>query len=287
LSATTAHARPSLGIGEAGARAGDVVHFSVYGLDHDTSYEVEVDDEWVTDGWGDGDVITGTFTMPDLGAGSWTVTVRVKLRGRRNVSGELQYLGRALPVKTPVVQTPAPGPAAPQPTVAAQAPSPAAISSPKAVEGPAALPQSSAPPHRSLVRSITRHRKAHRRTAQRKAHRKAQRRAGRTHDRRRAAHRKHTHSARWFARAWLRAFRVVPYPAHRPAAGRTEDGGRIFSLNAIAPRTAELAATAVAAGGGGVDAALTVPALLGLAALALAGTAAGRRRALASRSRRD
>jgi len=79
----------------------------------------------------------------------------------------------------------------------------------------------------------------------------------------------------------------VPYPAHRPAAGRTEDGGRIFSLNAIAPRTAELAATAVAAGGGGVDAALTVPALLGLAALALAGTAAGRRRALASRSRRD
>jgi hypothetical protein len=281
LSAATAHARPSLGLAETGARADDVVHFSIYGLDGDVNYEVEVDGEWVTDGWGDG-VISDAFTMPDLGAGSWTVTVEVKLRGHRKVSGELEYLGRALPV----VKTPAPAPAAPEPTAAAQAvPSPA-ISSPKAIEGsstaPAVTPQPSPMPHRSYVRRVAYQQKA--------AHRKT---AG-AHKPHRTAHRKRArrtrHSARWFARAWLRAFRAAPYPGGRARSGaneRRDDGGRIFSLNAIAPHTAALAATAARAGGGGANTAVVAPALLGLAAFTLAGTAVGRRRRLASRSRRD
>jgi hypothetical protein len=285
LSATTAHARPSLAIGEAGARAGDVVHFSISGLDGDASYEVEVDDEWVTDGWGDG-VISDTFTMPDLGAGSRTVTVDVKLRGRRKLSGELAYLGRSLPVvKTPVVKTPAP--AAPEPTVAAPAAPAPAISSPKAVEGPSApsavTSQPTSVPHRSYLQLLASHRQA----ARDRTHREAAR-----TNKARKSHRKRTHrtrhSARWFARAWLRAFRAAPYPdhQHRSGANGAEDGGRIFSLNAIAPHTAALAATAVRAGSGGVNAAIVVPALFALAALLLAGTAAARRRRLASRSKR-
>ena len=81
---------------------------------------------------------------------------------------------------------------------------------------------------------------------------------------------------------WVR----LPYP-RRGAGAHSGAGVGYVALNAIAPHTAVLAARSVRAGGDGANAAIVVPALLGLAALALAGTAVLRRRRLASRAARD
>ena len=67
-----------------------------------------------------------------------------------------------------------------------------------------------------------------------------------------------------------------------PRAKGSPSGDGLLALNAMAPYTAALAVTPARAGDG-VNAAVVVPALLGLAGLALAATAMVRRRRLSSR----
>jgi hypothetical protein len=282
LSASPAHARPNFELTEPGARAGDPVHFSISGADGAVTYELEIDDTDVLEGTGSG-AVTGTFTVPDLGQDVRTVKVEAEIRAadkRKKVKRKLEYLGSALPVAGP----PAPVPPA---IVPAATPHPAAspepVYLPNAVAGaspaPRVTPRSSPRPRQSRKRhAVEQPRHVGRRHKSRRGARRG--RDSRNHD---AAARKRRPKHPGPRTAPL--FDGIPEPG---AGDRPGDGGGVFSLNAIAPRGAVLAATRVRPGdSGGLDAALVVPALLGLAGLALAGTAALRRRQLASARRRD
>jgi hypothetical protein len=260
LSSATAHAKPTFGLTETSARAGDLVHFTIAGVDGSMSYALEVDGTQVLDGTSDGGV-SGTFTVPDLGDESWTVTVDAKIRGagkRKNLQSELQYLGSALPVTDPPAQAPAPA----VPVVPQAAPSPQQIYSPDAVDGTSPAP---------AVKPRSRHRRRH--TRKRHAIEVPRRVVARSGERRRRAHRrparrKHDAAARK-ARSKRAARRTAPLFDGIPVPG----GG-------LAPRPALLVATT---GGRPAHTAIVVPTMLGLAAIALAGTALLRRRRLASR----
>jgi hypothetical protein len=282
LSASAAHARPNFELTEPGARAGDPVHFSISGGDGTVTYELEIDDTDVLEGTGSG-VVSGTFTVPDLGQKVRTVTVEAEIRAadkRKKVKRKLEYLGSALPVA---------GPPAPVLSPAVPAAAPPAASSPEPIHLPNAVAGASPTP-RVTPRSSPRPRQSRRRHGVEQP-----RHVGRGHKRHRRAHRardrRHHDAASRKGRPRHPAPRTAPLfdGIPEPGAGdRRGDGGGVFSLNAIAPRRAVLAATHVRPGdSGGLDAALVVPALLGLAGLALAGTAALRRRHLASARRRD
>lgn len=277
LSAAAAHARPTFELAETSARAGDVVHFYISGVEDSVAYEVEVADTYLLDDAGVGDVVSGTFTVPDLGDEPWTVTVEVKmwwLDKRRTVKRRLDYLGHP----RPETETAAPAaPATVADAVRQGAPAPEPPSAPKAApEGtslvPASKPQSRRPRQsrkggatespRHLERSAERRRGAHH---------------GRDHRNRDA---KPTHRRSKYPGRHITQF-FDGYA--EPRAGARPGGGNgFFALNAIAPRTAALAGTA-AHPGGGADASVVVPGLLALTALTLAGTAMLRRRRLVSR----
>jgi hypothetical protein len=282
MSAAGAHARPNLELTEPGARAGDPVHFSISGADGAVAYELEIDDTDVLEGTGSG-VVTGTFTVPDLGEDVRTVTVEAEIRAadkRKKVKRKLEYLGSTLHVAGPPV--PGPSPAVP-------AAAPPAASSPEPIYLPSAVAGAS-PATKVTPRSSPRPRQSRRRHGIEPA-----RHVGRRDKRRRGAHRargrRHQDAATSKGRRKRPAPRTAPLFDGIPEPGtghRRDEGGGVFSLNAIAPRAAVLAATRVRPGdSGGLDAALVVPALLGLAGLALAGTAALRRRQLASARKRD
>jgi hypothetical protein len=275
LSAAAAHARPTFELVETSARAGDVVHFYISGIEDSVAYEVEVADTYLLDDAGEGDVVSGMFTVPDLGDEPSTVTVEVKmwwLDKRRTVKRRLGYLGHPLPE----TETAAPVPPATVGDAVQGAPAPEPTSSPKAPEGtslvPASKPQSRRPRQsrkrgaagspRHLERSAARRRAAHR---------------GRDHRNRDAKprHRRSKYSGRHITQ-------FFDGYAEPRAGARPGGGNGFFALNAIAPHTAALAGTA-AHPGGGADASVVVPALLALTALTLAGTAVLRRRRLVSR----
>jgi hypothetical protein len=278
LSAAVAHAQPSLELTESAARAGDLVHFSISGADGSITYALEVDDKQVLEGTGG--AVSDTFTVPDLGDVVRTVTVEAEIRGsdkRKKLKRKLLYLGSALPALGP----PAPAPTAAVPAVVPAAPpSTQPIYSPNAIEGPSPAPA-------VTPRSRRRPRQSRKRRAV-----GPPRHVARSEERRRHAHRGHGRRNRDAETRNTRSKRPAPWAAPlfetvpEPGA-RARPGGGIFSLNAIAPRTAVLAATTARSGDGGGRAAVVVPALLGLAGLALAGTAVLRRRRLASRPKRD
>ena len=98
MSAAVAHADPTFVLAESQARAGDSVHFTITGADDHVTYEVEVADRDVLEGEADGDggVVAGQFTMPDLGSAAKSVQVEAEIReddDKTTVKRKLQYLG--------------------------------------------------------------------------------------------------------------------------------------------------------------------------------------------------
>ena len=270
LSAAVAQASPSFQLTDSSARAGDLVHFSISGIDGSGTYELEVDDTYVLDGTSAGP-ISGTFAVPDLGDAARTVTVEAKIwaSGRRkNMWSDLEYLGSALPVIEPPAQAPTPAaPTAPQPAA-----SPAPDYTPNAVDGSPA--------------SAVKTRSKHRRHSRRRRATEPLRHVARNGERRRRAHHGHHHRRRGAATRHARHKRAgrqtsrlldgVSKPGTPPQANQHAGPGR------TAPHTAVLVATG-ARPGKGMTAAAVVPALLGFAALVLAGTAVVRRRRLVAR----
>jgi hypothetical protein len=277
LSAAAAYARPTCELVETSARAGDVVHFYISGVENNVAYEVEVADTYLLDDAGEGDVVSGMFTVPDLGDEPRTVTVEVKmwwLDKRRTVKRRLDYLGHPRP-ETETAAPAAPATVADAVRQGAPTPEPASAPTP-APEGislvPASKPQSRRP-RQSRKRGAT--------ESPRHLERSAERRRGAHHrrdHRNRDAKPRHRRS-KYSGRHSTQFFDGYAEPR---AGARPAGGNGFFALNAIAPRTATLAGTA-AHPDGGADASVVVPALLALTALTLAGTAMLRRRRLISR----
>jgi hypothetical protein len=147
LSAAAAHARPSFELTDDSARAGDVVHFFISGVEGwGVAYHLEIGGEDVLDGR-DRSVVAGTFTMPDLGDAGRTVAVDVQLwwsDNQRKDRRRLEYLGPALPA--------AEAPAAPFPVAAGEpqaAPSPQPTPSPTVLAGTSPASSVGSPSHRS------------------------------------------------------------------------------------------------------------------------------------------
>ena len=284
-SVAVAHADPHFALVEAEARAGDVVHFSITGADGPVTYELEIGPhDVVEDTVGAGSVITGEFTLPHLGDSGKTVTVKAEMRERRDkttVKRKLRYLGPALPATRPPQPASAPQPASDPPAVLA----PAAQEAPPAAQALAALPQ--APPHTTpgSATPVSRTKAVPRRSRHRG-------RQGKPRGRRDAADR-HIRSrgkpgrnpARRKARATKPGPRTAPLfdgiPETGAGNGTSGKQGGYASLNAIAPSAAVLTATRATSGGDGpFTAAVLVPGIMGVAALALTATALHRRRRL-------
>jgi hypothetical protein len=281
LSAPAAYARPSFELTESAARAGDRVGFSISGADGSATYELEVDHKQVLEGAGGG-AVSGVFTVPDLGDAVRTVTVEAEIRGsdkQKRIKRKLEYLGSALPVPGPPASASSPALPAVLPPAA---PAPEPNYSPNPISGTSSGPAVTPPPRGQPRQS----RKA--RTVEPPLHlaRRGERprRAHRGHDRRnRDAGARNTRPRRLGPRT-APHFGSIPPPGAR---ARPRAGGGSSSLNAIAPPATVLAATRAHPGDDGLKAAVVVPALLGLAGLALTGTAVLRRRRLASRPGRD
>ena len=277
LSAAAAYARPSLEVTEATARAGDLVHFSISGVDGHVTYVLEVGDKDVLQGAGGG-VISAAFTVPDMGDAVRTVTVEAEIQGsdkRKKVKRKLEYLGPALPATGP----PAPAPPPPVPAAVPQAtPSPQPIYPPDRVEAispaQAVTPASSRGPRKSRKRRAIESPRNAARSGERRKH------ARRGRDRPNPDMSSKKNRSKRPAPRTAPLFDGIPEPGAGAWPG--EDGP-----NPIAPRKAVVTPTGARLADGGVNAAVVVPALLGLAALALAGMAALRRRQLASRPGRD
>ena len=288
-SAGAAHAHPYFTVTEEQARAGDVVHFAIAAAKTRVDYELEIDDRDVLQGSGAGSVITGEFTMPDLGERAKTVKVEAEMResgkGKKKVKQKVEYLG-------PASASPAPDPPASDPAPAAgpspQAGAPSAVTpnavlaapqqpppAPKAAATPAApAPAVKRETRRSRSRApSTRERPARRAGAQRKrtVHRRE-----RTTSRRPAAARRHR--AGRLAPRTAPLFDGVPEPGSRKPVASASAGPTTSSLNALVPPAASLGAEATERDR--LRLALLVPALAAMAALALAGTALQRHRSL-------
>jgi hypothetical protein len=275
LSAAPACADPTFLLAHSEARAGDTVQFSIAGAKKRVNYEIEVGGREVLEGSGAaGGLILGQFTMPDLGASSRTVTVEAEIdehRGTTVVRRKLEYLVTAPP--EPLVSAPAaPEPAAAPVATAHGAPPPP---DPAHAIVPATAPIAPAPVERRSTRAP--------RQAGAKPQATGRRRGPKQHatgGKRRAKH-VAKHAAKH--RTKRRGARTAPlFDGLRESGSggsgipaQTDEAG-FLSLNAIAPPTSVLAAAHETS-----NAAVIIPALLGLAALALAGTALLRKRTTA------
>ena len=289
-----AYAHPDFALVETEARAGDTVHFSITGANGPVTFELEIGHhDVVEDAVGAGKVVLGEFVLPHLGDSPKTVTVEAEMRDSRHkktVKRKLRYLGPALPAARP----PPPAPA-PQPVARAPAPAPAPAAPPAAPDpDPVARPPSSAPAAPAPAEPAH----AQQRTATpvsrtRKVRRRARRGRKQTKTPRKVQARRYTtnsagvsrgKSPRRKARAQRSRARTAPLfdgvPERGPGNGAAGKGSAYASLNAITPAAAVLVPRADLPAGdhGGIGAAVIVPGLMGVAALALAGTALQRRR---------
>jgi hypothetical protein len=284
----SAWADPDFALVEAEARAGDVVHFAITGAKGNVTYELEIGHhDVIEDAVGAGTLVAGEFVMPHLGDSPKTVTVEAEMReprDRTKVKRKLRYLGPAMAATRPAQVESAPSPPASQPPAAAP---------PPAAESPAAQPPAPAPPpavavgpeRAHTVQGITTPRSRTRATRRRSARRGKR---GKVHARRAAprADRRHGRKpARKQARSRRPGARTAPLfdGIPEPGAGKGSAGGdgAFSTLNAIAHAAATLTGARTGAGAGdGLNAAVLVPGLMGVAALVLAGTAVHRRRRL-------
>ena len=273
LSATPACAAdPTFLLAQSEARSGDTVQFSIAGAKKHVTYEIEVAGKEVLEGSGsEGGTILGEFTMPDLGAASRTVTVEAEIDERRGTTvarRKLQYLLPAspgplvtappalVPAAAPVVlqqeAAPPPEPVHPiAPATAPVAPAPGGSHSARAPRQAGGKPRAT-----GRNRGARRHVVAEQRRAKHAA----------SHG---AKHRPNRRPARTAP-----LFDGIPEPGSGQRSAARGDEHGLLSLNAIAPPTTALSAATA----DGLGAAVIVPALLGLAALALGGTALLRKR---------
>jgi len=277
VGATPAHAGPGLHLSESEARAGQVVHFSVSDVDEEEAYAIQIGDRTLAAGNGtESEQVSGQFTMPDFGGGERKVTVEAEIRDgddRKTVKRKLRYLGGPAPPLT-VADTPPPTPPAPAPAAlppAAPAPVPAqplTAAGVPASERPAIRPRSrSAPPRHARKKSRSERRRSRSQADRPKRHGwdSAVKRAKRNKAKRNRAR-------------TAPLFDGVPEPGSGGSGGSSDAGSGLNDGNTIAPPAAALTGAGADIGGGGLSAAVLVPALLGLAALALTGTALLRRR---------
>jgi hypothetical protein len=248
---------------ETQARAGDLVHFTISGTHKHLTYALEIGDTKVAEGSAGGNLVSGQFTLPDLGEAARTVTLEAELGGpgkkkTTTVRRELRYLGPALaaggppevqPVALPVVQQPA-------------------VSAPVIPAPPAAAPAVTRRSHGTPPR---RARKRH--TVKRRL--QAPRSRGSTHRKQHSRDKASGTRAKGPAPRTAPLFDGVPEPGSRSHPLGNDAPG----LKAIVPPTAALTVTGGdQAGGGGSAAAILIPGLLGLAALSLTGATLLRRR---------
>jgi hypothetical protein len=261
--AAVAQARTSFEVTASSARAGDLVPFTISGVDGSLTYEVQVDGTAVLDGDGDGDV-AGTFTMPDLGDDPYAVTVAATIwrpHRRTTISTELDYLGPAPPVASPPAEDPAP-----TISVGAQGDPSSQPAAPKSAKRPSPSAVQKKP-------------SSGRRKDERSRRIEPRRRVARSRERRASARGRHRHDHR-------RHHRVTRSRRFHHRKHRTGRAGGSSEPSAVEPKTASPAVLVVARPVVHESPVATVvPALLALAALSLAGTVVLRRRRLASRSR--
>lgn len=278
VGAAPAHAGPSLHLGESEARAGQVVHFSISDVDEEEAYVIQIGDRPVAAGNGtQSEQVSGQFTMPDLGGGERKVTLEAEIRDqddRKTVKRKLRYLGGPAPAltvaDTPPVTPPAPAPATLPPAAPTPAPAPAqplTVAGVPASEPPAIRSRS----RRGSSRPARNKSRSERRRSRSQPHRPKSR--GRDSTVKRA---KRNKAKRDHART-APLFDGVPEPGSGGSRGGSDARSGLNDHNTIAPPAAAL----TVAGGdasGGLTAATVVPALLGLAAFALAGMALLRKR---------
>jgi hypothetical protein len=277
--AAPAHAGPSLRLAEYESRAGEVMHFSISDIDEDETYVLEIGDRRVADGSGtEAEEISGQFTMPDLGGGERKVTVEAEIGDEDDsttVKRKLRYLGGPAPAPA-IAGPPAPPPPAPAP--ASLTPAPRAPDPIPALTVPAA-PASPSSGDTTRSKRATRRARKGRTTEQRPS--PPRRVESRRHDSAsKLAKRKRAKAKRDRPRT-APLFDGVPESSSGGAAAPARPAGSL-GLNAVAPPTAALTRAAADTGAqAGPALAVLVPALLGLAALALGCTAVlrGRRRA--------
>jgi len=280
VGAAPAYAGPSLHTTESEARAGEVVHFSISDIDEDETYVLQIGDRRLGEGSGtDAEEVSGQFTMPDLGGGERKVTVEAEVGERndtRTVKRKLRYLGGpapapALTVADPPLPAPTPAPVLVPPAAPAAgsaqtltAPGTAASEPPAIRPRSRRAPRQARPEHRSGRRQSASNRAESRnpdsaveRTKRKKATAKAKRERART----------------------APLFDGIPESgAGGSGTGGADAGSGLEGRKTIAPPAAALTGAGAELGDGGPAAAVLVPALLGLAALVLAGTALLRRR---------
>ena len=277
VGAAPAHAGPGLHLDESEARAGQVVHFSISDIDEEEAYLIQIGDRTLAAGSGTkSEQVSGQFTMPDLGGGDRKVTVEAEIRDgddKKTPKRKLRYIGGppapALTVAdTPPATPPAPAPAALPPAAPAPAPAqPLTAAGVPASERHAIRPRSRrAPPRHARKKS---------RSERRRSRSQADR--PKRHGRDSAVKRAKRNKAKRNRDRTAPLFDGVPEPGSGGSGGSSDTGSGLNDGNTIAPPAAALTG-AGADIGGGLSAAVLVPALLGLAALALTGTVLLRRR---------
>jgi hypothetical protein len=272
LSAAPACADPTFLLAQSEARAGDTVQFSIAGANKHVTYDIEVGGKEVLEGSGSpGRMILGQFTMPDLGASSRTVTVQAEIDERRGTTVARRNLQYLLPAPSqPMVSAPLATEPLAAPVVVQQG-------APPPPEPPHTIPPATAPVAPASVQKrptrAPRHARGEPRATGRnrgpKRHIVVERRSARHGAKHGAKHRTKRRAARTAP-----LFDGIPESGSGPGSAAQADGPGFLSLNAIAPSTSVL----TAAKADGLTAAVMVPALLGLAALALTGTALLRKR---------
>lgn len=273
LTAGSAQARPSFDLGTSSARAGDVVHFGISGVDGwGVAYHLELAGEDLLGGRSKNSV-AGTFTMPDLGEEAITVNLDAWLRWsdtKARTKRSLEYRGPALP---PAPPAPPPGtvpaglPLAPPVSEQGDSPAPGPGSSPSK--------QASPKPHGARRKARTRHHTTSKPSSAASGGERlrATRRVRGRHARDTAArHRRSKQSLR----------RIAPL---RDGGGASAGEGPAHDQNASTQNAPRVAIAAPRRGlHDGIDASIVVPALFTLGGLKLLGVAVLRRRWLASRS---
>ena len=247
-----------------------MVHFSISDIDEDETYVLEIGDRRLAEGSGTkAEQVSGQFAMPDLGGGARTVTVEAEI-GERNdmttVKRTLRYLGALAPAPATSGQPPAPPapvPAAPTPTV--DTPNPThATTTPDP-------PASRATVDRKRSERAPRHRRKRRKAERLQSSPK--RVAGHRRDSavKRAKRKKETAKPKRERPRTAPLFDGVPESSGGSAAPGRSTGSSGVNESALPSATLTRAATDGAYAG--PAAAVLAPMLLGLAALALVGTA--------------
>jgi hypothetical protein len=271
LSAGVAQADPRFTLTESQARAGEAVHFSISGADGSFKYGLEVGDIAVLNGSA-AKVVSGQFTMPDLGAAGKAVTVEARIQEPEDtttVSRTLAYLPPAPPPAAVVQAPPATPPAAVTPAQPASEPthSPAAQqhTENRGAEPPRQHQRQSAAqgnpdrgPSSKGDKKEENDKKGKKDKDKKKKDKKKKDKKKKDKDKKK---------------------KDKDNAGGGGAAGK--GGGGFFALNAIFPPSAASIASPGTGPNAGLNPAVLMPALFGLAALMLAGATLARRRRLA------